>query len=37
MGIFDHLVKRLKNADEEEKAILQRWTINRAQDHFLQD
>jgi uncharacterized protein len=37
MGIFDYLVRRLKDADEEERAILERWTINRAQDHFLQD
>ena len=37
MGIFDYLVKRLYDADEEERAIYERWTINRAQSHFLQD
>jgi len=37
MGIFDYLVNRLYKADEEERAIYERWTINRAQSHFLQD
>ena len=37
MGIFDYLVRRLKDADEEERAIFERWTINRAQEHFIQD
>lgn len=36
MGIFDYLVERLYHADDEERSILERWTINRAQDHFLQ-
>ncbi len=37
MGIFDYLVKRLKNADEEEMEMFRRWTINRRQEHFLQE
>lgn len=37
MGIFDYLVKRLKNADEDEMEMFRRWTINRPQEHFLQD
>jgi len=35
--IFDTLARRLKNADDEEMEIFRRWTINRAQDHFVQD
>jgi len=37
MGIFDYLAHRLKNADEEEMAIFDRWTTNRRQDHFVQE
>lgn len=37
MGIFDFLVRRLAAADPEEMAIFERWTINRPQEHFLQD
>ncbi len=36
MGIFDVLFERLGRATEEEMAIFRRWTINRAQEHFLQ-
>jgi uncharacterized protein len=36
-NIFDYLAYRLNNADEEEVAILTRWTMNRSQEHFLQD
>lgn len=36
MGIFDLLVRKLRNADAEEMAIFERWTINRPQEHFLQ-
>ncbi len=35
-GIFDHLVRRLRDADSEEMAIFERWTINRRQEYFLQ-
>ena len=35
-GIFDYLVGRLRDADAEERAILERWTINRPQEHFIQ-
>lgn len=35
--IFDTLARRLKRADPEEMEIFKRWTINRSQDHFLQD
>lgn len=37
MGMFDYLANRLKDADDEEMAIFRRWTINRPQEHFLQD
>ncbi|MBR59333.1 MAG: His-Xaa-Ser system radical SAM maturase HxsB [Myxococcales bacterium] len=37
MGIFDYLSHRLKNATKEEMEIFERWTINRRQDHFVQD
>ena len=36
MGIFDMLAKRLHDATDEEKAIFDRWTINRVQEHFVQ-
>ncbi|MGM0575784.1 MAG: His-Xaa-Ser system radical SAM maturase HxsB [Myxococcota bacterium] len=35
--IFDHLMEKLHRADEEEMEIFRRWTINRRQDHFIQD
>jgi His-Xaa-Ser system radical SAM maturase HxsB len=37
MGIFDYLAHRLKDADEAEMAIFDRWTTNRRQDHFVQE
>jgi len=37
MGIFDHLAERLAKADAEEMEIFNRWTINRVQEHFLQE
>ncbi len=35
--IFDYLATRLRDADAEEMEIFQRWTINRPQEHFLQE
>jgi His-Xaa-Ser system radical SAM maturase HxsB len=36
-SIFDLLAHRLKHADAEEMAMFRRWTINRPQEHFLQE
>ena len=36
MGIFDMLVRRLRNAGPEERAMYERWTINRHLERFIQ-
>ncbi len=36
-NIFDYLARRLKNNDPKDMAMFDRWTTNRAQEHFLQD
>ena len=36
MGIFDMLVRRLREADAEERAMFERWTINRQLERFIQ-
>lgn len=35
-SVFDYLAYKLKTADDEEREIMTRWTINRPQEHFLQ-
>lgn len=36
MGIFDILVGKLASATAEEMAVLERWTICRTQEHFIE-
>lgn len=36
-SIFDYLMHKLKDADETDMAMFQRWTSNRTLDHFLQE
>jgi len=36
MGVFDLLVRRLRAAGPEERAMFERWTINRHLDRFIQ-
>ena len=36
MGMFDLLVRRLKTADAEDRAMFERWTINRRLERFIQ-
>ncbi len=36
MGIFDLLVRRLRNANDDERQMFERWTINRTLDRFIQ-
>jgi hypothetical protein len=36
MGMFDMLVRRLRAASSEERAMFERWTINRNLERFIQ-
>ena len=36
-SIFDYLMHKVLNANAEDLAMFQRWTINRKLEHFLQD
>jgi hypothetical protein len=36
-SIFDYLMHKLKDANEADMAMFQRWTANRTLDHFLQE
>jgi len=36
-NIFDYLARRLKDADDADMEMFQRWTTSRPQTHFLQD